>query len=971
MTLERRILVIDDNASIHGDFTKIFAASTEAEATLSQAETELFGDPAPKEDTSPRFILEHAFQGEEGAKMVQTAVGGQKPYSVAFVDVRMPPGLDGIETVSLIWQHDPDLQIVLCTAYSDYSLDEIARQLGRSDRFVILKKPFDNVEVLQLAHSLSEKWRLFRNTRAKMDTLEHMVQLRTKQQTLTMLELRTSLAERERSAAALHAAEAHKSAIIESAMDGIISVDHDGFIIEYNPAAERIFRIKRENALGLSTAKFFPAEFEVYLHRQLMSDAGHVDGQRLETYGQRADGSRFPMELALGKPGQPSQSRFTLFIRDLTERNRVQTRVAAFSTLAENLSAARTAEEASNLIASVAKELFDWDSCSVYLYSKEKDELTSSYHSAAESSGENAEAKKTLRSGARRYDAGGGAALSAPIYNNDTAIGVITVVSLKAGSEGEEDLAVLQSLANHCGGAIYRIRIDESRRLLAQRMESLLQSTGEGLLGIDANGICTFINRAGAAMVGMGSGEVVGGDFHEIFLSNEEESTPGNTTPIQETLRNGVPCRVQTEVFWRSDGTFFPVEYAAFPIMEGSEIRGAVVTFVSIEERKQLEERQRQLQKMEALGQLAGGVAHDFSNMLLVINGYCDMLLSAEDVQPSQSELLKEIYLAGERAAKLTNQLLIFSRNQPILLQPVNVADVVIDVAGLLRRLIGENVSLRIDTSGDLPLVLADTGSIEQVLLNLSINARDAMPKGGQLTIATHAARITETYVAAHPDARRGEFVCLSVQDTGCGISSELLSRIFEPFFTTKGVGEGTGLGLATVFGIVKQHQGWIEVESAIGAGTKFKVFLPISQAEASGSTAISNEPVTGGKETILLVEDEDSVRVLASLILQKYGYRVLEATNAEEAVEVWQRHCSRIELLFTDVLMTGELTGRELAERLQQEKPALKVIYTSGYSAEMGGGEHRDESFIQKPYHPRRLAEIVRATLDEEKISS
>jgi len=373
---------------------------------------------------------------------------------------------------------------------------------------------------------------------------------------------------------------------------------------------------------------------------------------------------------------------------------------------------------------------------------------------------------------------------------------------------------------------------------------------------------------------------------------------------------------------------------------------------------------------MEAVGQLAGGIAHDFNNLLVVINGYSNLLLDSGQLSGPDAETLKQVYLAGERAAHLTRQLLMFSRRQAVQMAVTDFNSVVNGVSKMLQRVIGEDIELQVSTPEAPASIMADEGMMEQILMNLAVNARDAMPKGGKLTIRLATAEISPSAPKAHPKARPGPFACLSVTDTGCGMSPEVLAHVFEPFFTTKPLGKGTGMGLATVFGIVEQHQGWIEVETAVNAGTTFTVFLPLV-SPAPGTAGIVKElkPAVGGNEFILVVEDEESVRSLAVIVLKKYGYRVLEAASGPEALEVWERHGPKIDLLITDMVMPGDMTGRELTDTLRASKPGLKVIYSSGYSSEMMSqsfGHEANVPFLQKPYTPTRLAEAVRQALDE-----
>ena len=568
----RRILVIDDNRAIHDDFRKIFCPPDLTDGDLESFEKALFGE---MKQASRRvcFDIDSAYQGQEGLEMARQALASGKPYATAFIDVRMPPGWDGVETVEEIWKVDPDLQVVICSAYSDYSWNDLLAGVGHSDRLVILKKPFDPIEAQQLAQALTEKWRLLQESKNKLNDLEKIV-------------------------------------------------------------------------------------------------------------------------------------------------------------------GARTAE-------------------------------------------------------------------------------------------------------------------------------------------------------------------------------------------------------LQAE----------------------------------IAERKQLEAQFRQAQKMEAFGQLAGGVAHDFNNLLAVIMGFANLLRDTEELGAEAREQIEQVHLAGERAANLTRQLLTFSRKRDMQIRSLNLNDVIGDMAKMLVRLIGEDIKLDCKFSPNLPRVQADPSMMEQVLMNLVVNARDAMPKGGHLMISTDAVVIESSHTRGQSEARAGDFVCLSVRDTGCGMTPEVRARIFEPFFTTKGVGKGTGLGLATVFGIVKQHLGWIEVASEVGLGTSFKIFIPVTSQPAPERQAKVVESKTGeGTETVLLVEDEEAVRGLLKIILQRHGYRVLEAASGSAALLVWKKYGTQIDLLLTDMIMPDGLTGRELAKQLLAQEPGLKVVYSSGYDDDPEGTAFISRGtavFLQKPYTPKKLIQTVRQCLD------
>lgn len=699
----RRVLVIDDNPAIHDDFRKILCGKDDDR--LSAAETALFG-AAPREVATTHFELDFAGQGQEGFEMIRQAEEENSPYAVAFIDVRMPPGWDGIETATQAWEVCPDLQIVICTAYSDYSWEEMIAKLGHSDRLLILKKPFDNVEVLQLASALTVKWQLTHQSRLKEGQLEEMVKIRTSEQQLITEQLGKSLAACEQSASDLRQSE--------------------------------------------------------------------------------------------------------------------------------------------------------------------------------------------------------------------------------------------------------------------ERFRTLSACSPVGIFVIDASGQCTYCNARWSTISGLTIKETLGDGWSQALLPEDREAT-------LEEWRKAAAVRGEfsreSRLRCANGETRWVLLKSSAMRSDAGEVIGSVATVSDITEQRNLEEQLRQSQKMEAIGQLSGGVAHDFNNILMIINGYAEMLLTSAEFSAGSIEGLKQIYLAGERAANLTRQLLTFSRKQPVRMKVIDLDGIVTDLAKMLRRLVGENIVLQTNSSTTPATILADTSMIEQILLNLAVNARDAMPKGGQLTIEVSRQEMSGEYLSRHPQARAGKFVSLSVKDTGCGISADILTRIFEPFFTTKEPGKGTGLGLATVFGIVQQHEGWITVESTVDVGTAFTAYFPEVLPTGDGLTvADEQKPIVGGDESILVVEDEEAVRELAVIILQKYGYRVLQAASGPEALKVWERHGANIKVLITDVVMPGEITGLELAGRLEKSKPGLKVIYTTGYSAEMMGEAfdlHAKIPFLQKPYLPSDLGGIVRACID------
>ncbi len=408
----------------------------------------------------------------------------------------------------------------------------------------------------------------------------------------------------------------------------------------------------------------------------------------------------------------------------------------------------------------------------------------------------------------------------------------------------------------------------------------------------------------------------------------------------------------------------------AAPLFDaGGKIDGMVVTVEDITARLALEAQLRQSQKMESIGQLAAGVAHDINNILTIIQGHTGLLLNVAALDTDAVKSLKQISAASERAAGFIRHLLMFSRKQVYRTKILDLNAVLKNLEFMLPRMLGEHIALKIHCGSDLPRIAADVAMVEQIVMNLAVNARDAMPKGGKLLIETSVVDIDGAYVQSHPEAHSGRLVCLTVIDNGCGMERSVRQRIFEPFFTTKEVGKGTGLGLATVYGIVKQHRGWLEVQSELGVGTTFKVFLPVA-GEAGHLLASSNlesEAVPGGRETILLAEDEQDLLGLTREVLQQYHYRVLTASSGAEALRIWDEQNGQVDLLLTDMIMPGGMTGDELAAELKRRKPGLKIIYASGYTSAFVGKDfgQDDITFLAKPYQPHHVAQLIRDTLD------
>jgi PAS domain S-box-containing protein len=503
----------------------------------------------------------------------------------------------------------------------------------------------------------------------------------------------------------------------------------------------------------------------------------------------------------------------------------------------------------------------------------------------------------------------------------------------------------------------------------AETTQAVLESSAQAIVGVGDDRRIALVNTTAQRIFGYTREELLGQPLGLL---------------IPERLRTQVaafmaapnprPIRAEGDMFGRrKDGSEFPVEITLNTVPTR---RGALdVSFVTdVTERKQAEEERARLeaqlqraQKLESIGRLAGGVAHDFNNLLTVINGYSDLILGTLQPQDPQRESLAEIRRAGGRAVELTRQLLAFSRKQMIAPRPVNLNSLIADSRDMFRRLVGEDIEVVMDLDAELGQVMADAGQLNQVLMNLVVNARDAMPAGGRITLRSSRMHLDEDAAASFRGAVPGLCAVMEVSDTGEGMSEEIQQNLFEPFFTTKSMGKGTGLGLSTVYGIVQQAGGWIRVESQPGKGATFRIGLPLTEQPATRALPETPAPARmEGFETILVVEDQDEVRRLVLAVLTRFHYRTLEAGSGGEALRIAEGYPGPIHLLLTDVVMP-RMTGKQLADRLRAVRPSMKVVYMSGYAADVISRQGVMDSgieFIKKPFSPETLALKVRSVL-------
>ncbi len=569
-------------------------------------------------------------------------------------------------------------------------------------------------------------------------------------------------------------------------------------------------------------------------------------------------------------------------------------------------------------------------------------------------------AKSIFPRAALAVDAGYDMVIGFPILLGNKVTGVLICMAHNLQEADQGLLDTLDAIGKQIGQFTERKRIQEE----VQRFVSYSPAVIYALRLADDRFVHTWTSENVFDLTGYLAQESIGTDWWiaNIHPEDRERVLAAHALPYEQEHQ------LLEFRFRRKDGDYLWVRDEK-RLLRDREGKAAEVigSWSDVSERRQLEEQLRQSQKMEAIGQLAGGIAHDFNNLLTVIMGFGDLLLRSLPSNDTNRPLVENIQHAGDRAASLTRQLLAFSRKQVMELKVMSLNDVVVHIEKILQRLIGENILLTTALAPSLPSVKVDPGQIEQVIINLAVNARDAMPQGGRLTIETRDVVFDEDYCRIRPDAKAGRYIQLAISDSGLGMTAEVKARIFEPFFTTKGIGKGTGLGLATVFGIIKQSGGLIEVYSEVGVGTVFKIFFPAIAEHEMAASEQQSINVQRGHETVLLVEDESEVRKIAKLVLEMNGYHVLESDNGRNAIQIAEQYPETIHLLITDIVMP-EMGGRQLAQHLQAQDPELKVIFMSGYiddAVVRHGIIDANETFLQKPFSPNVLARRVREVLD------
>jgi hypothetical protein len=742
-------------------------------------------------------------------------------------------------------------------------------------------------------------------------------------------------------------------AVIDSAPDGIVLINQLGRIILVNAQTEKLFGYERSELLHQPIEMLVPERLR---GRHRGHRAGYMSslqvrpmGAGAELFGLRKDGSEFPIEISLSPVKVEGESLVCSAIRDITERKHVEDKIRGLLDSAPDAMVVANAEGHIVLVNTQTEKLFGY----------KREELL----------GQPVEVLvperfwKQHRSHRTGYAAhpqsrpmGAGLELFG-VRKDGTEFPVEISLSPQSTQEGAIISSTIRDVTD-------RKRIEDALRQSEANFRSIIEGA-YGVYRAKLDGTLLAANQALATILGYGS------VAHVMRLNLAADVfEPGEYLPQLLEQPGQLKQIARIAATWRrSDNKKVSVEISARPVHNADGnllyVEGVVE---DVSQRRGLEQRLRHLQKMEAIGRLAGGIAHDFNNVLNVITGYCELLLEQQQEDEKLQDSTKQILNAAQRGANLTRQLLAFSRQQVLQPQVIDLAENLRGIEKMLRRVIGEDVELSVSVGSQKLNVLTDPGQLEQIWMNLVVNARDAMPEGGKLLLELQSADLDADYCERNPECLPGHYAMLAFTDTGIGMPPEVLSRLFEPFFTTKEPGKGTGLGLATVYGIVKQSGGHITVYSEVSKGTTFKVYLPITTESVSlNNHSVVERESLSGTETILLVEDEDSLRQLTRTFLQGRGYTVLLAASSDAARAVSEAHAGKIDLLLTDVVLPG-ISGVTLAEQLALTRPYMKVLFVSGYTGDAishHGLHNSSLIFLSKPYGMIALARKVRDVLE------
>ena len=897
-------------------------------------------------------------QGGEAVEAVRAAAEAGTPFSLVFIDSRFNSEKDGVGAAGKIRMLDPNIEIVVVTAHNDVTPEAIVSPVPPDDKMLYLKKPFTPEEIVQLAVALGSKWQQEIKLLKIHAELEREIMERTDALTETNEQLPRVREGRRRIEEELQKSDERYKSILENIEEGYFEVDLAGNFTFVNDALCRIAGYDRDELIGMNNRDYTTPETAKRMYRVFSKTYQTGEPAKILDYDIiRKDGTTRTLELSasLMKDSTGKPAGFRGVVRDVTERKQAEEALREseerYRSLFQNNHAMML------LVDPETADIVDANPAACSFYGWSHKELTSKkiFHINTLTEEQIFQEIERAKSEQNQHF----------LFRHRLARGEIVDVEVLSGPIILNGKKLLYSIVHDI---TERKQAIEALRDSEEKYRTVLEANPDPVVVYDIEGKVVYFNPAFTRVFGWSLGERLGKTM-DLFVP--EENWPETKVMIQRVLTGESFSGIESSRYTK-EGKIIPVSISGAVLrdMDGKPV-GSVINLRDISERKNLESQLLHAQKMEAVGTLAGGIAHDFNNLLQAIQGYTELLLMRKKEGEPGFRELQEVIRASKRGAELTQQLLTFSRKVKSKRKPLDLNQEVGELRQLLERTFPRMIELEFNLDPDIRMINADSAQLKQVIMNLAVNAKDAMPEGGKLVIETQNMTLDQEFCKKYAEVKPGEYVLLSMADTGHGMEKETLEHIFDPFYTTKEVGKGTGLGLAIVYGIVKNHEGYVMCYSRPGSGASFRIYLPALEAASEREEIVesqqSKSSAMGGKETILLVDDEEFIRELGVDVLGQAGYTVLTASDGEQALEVYRRERERIALVILDLIMPG-MGGSKCLEELLKVTPRARVLIASGYSPDAstkGALEAGAVAFINKPYNNKQLLELVRKILD------
>jgi PAS domain S-box-containing protein len=905
-----------------------------------------------------QFDLTLCHQSKTAVEAVRMAIEDEEPFAAVFLDIRMDSGPDGVWAAEQIRALDPNIEIVMVTAHNDVGPEEIVSRVPPAGKLLYIRKPFTPEEIKQFAVALGAKWQQEIQLLKIQAQLEGHVEERANDLTKTNKQMRREIEERRRAEEELRESEEKYRTILENIEEGYFEVDLAGNLTLVNDSLCRIAGYNRDELLGMNNRDYTTPKTAKEMYQVFSKTYQTGKPARIVDYDiLRKDGNTKTLELSASlmadSTGEPVG--FRGVVRDVTKRKRAE------EALRESEERYRSLFENNHtvmlLIDPETADIVDANPAACSFYGWGHEELTSKKITDINTLTDEQVFQEIERAKSEQNQHF--------FFRHRLAKDEIVDVEVFSGPIVLNGKQLLYSIVHD---VTERKQAIEALRASEEKYRTVLEANPDPVVVYDIDGKVVYYNPAFTRVFGWSLGERLGKKM-DVFVP--EESLPETQTMINRVLAGESFSGIETRRYTK-EGKIIPVSISGAVLrdMDGNPL-GSVINLRDISEQKNLEGQLQQAQKMEAVGTLAGGIAHDFNNLLQAIQGYTELLLMRKKEGESDWRELQEVIRASKRGAELTQQLLTFSRKVESKRRPLDLNQEVGELRQLLERTIPKMIDVEFKLADNLKMVNADSVQLKQVLVNLALNAKDAMAEGGKLLIETQSVTLDQEFCRRYAEVKPGDYVLFSISDTGHGMGKETLEHIFDPFYTTKEVGKGTGLGLAIVYGIIKNHEGYITCYSRPEVGTTFRIYLPTIEPETVPvDVLIAPEPeglATGGSETILLVDDEEFIRELGVDVLGSVGYTVLTASNGENALELYRQERARIGLVILDLIMPG-MGGSKCLEELLTIDPRTRVLIASGYSPDgptKGALDAGAKGFVSKPYDTSQLLQLVREILD------